>query len=187
MGGRIHWTWLMALALLAGCGEDQRDARAAGEEGGVAVYFSPRTDCRKLVIEQIRMAQQQIHVQAYSFDSDKIAKALVDAHRRGVRVVVILDAEKADKKSEMGFLTKRGIDTYIDASHEKAHSKIILIDGKTVLTGSFNLSDAEEEGTADNLVLITNKPQLLAAYEQNFEEHFSHAKKYEDKKASSQE
>jgi phosphatidylserine/phosphatidylglycerophosphate/cardiolipin synthase-like enzyme len=150
----------------------------AGAEDGIAVFFSPEADCRKLVIDQIRSASKEVLVQAYSFTSEKIAKALVDAHKRGVRVVVIIDADKADKKSETHFLAKRNIDLFVDSNHEKAHSKIILIDGRVILTGSFNFNDEEkDEDRADNLLLIQDKPRLMAAYRRNFEQHLAHSRK----------
>ena len=44
-------------------------------------------------------------VQAYSFTSAPIAKALVDAQRRGVKVQVILDkSQRTEKCSEADFL-----------------------------------------------------------------------------------
>jgi len=152
-------------------------AAPAASEDGLSVYFSPGTDCGQLIIDKIRMAQKHVYVQAYSFTSDRIAKALNEVHKRGVEVKVILDDDKADKKSELDFLSRKGIDTYLDSKHEKAHSKVILIDGQTIITGSFNFSDRDEENKADNVVVIENKPKLMDAYEANFRAHLAHSKK----------
>jgi phosphatidylserine/phosphatidylglycerophosphate/cardiolipin synthase-like enzyme len=171
---------LIIAGLLFGCDQSaSRDGTAipAAEENGVAVYFSPGTDCGQLIIDKVRMAQKHVYVQAYSFESERIAKALVEVHKRGVEVKVILDDDKADRKSEADYLERKGISTYLDSKHEKAHSKIILIDGTTVITGSFNLSD--EEKKADNLVVIQNKPKLIEAYEANFKVHLGHSKKHD--------
>jgi phosphatidylserine/phosphatidylglycerophosphate/cardiolipin synthase-like enzyme len=116
-------------------------------------------------------------VQAYSFESERIAKALVEAHKRGIEVKVIIDDNKADKKSEADYLERKGISTYLDSKHEKAHNKIILIDGHTVITGSFNFSD--EEKKTDNLVVIQGKPKIIEAYESNFQSHLGHSKKHD--------
>jgi hypothetical protein len=37
------------------------------------------------------------------------------------------------------------IPVYIDAEHAIAHNKIMVIDGQTVITGSFNFTNAAEE------------------------------------------
>ena len=152
-------------------------APPAASQDGVSVYFSPGTDCGQLIIDKIRVSQKHVYVQAYSFTSDRIAKALNEVHKRGVDVKVILDDDKADKKSELDFLARKGIDTYLDSKHEKAHSKVILIDGQTIITGSFNFSDRHEESTADNVVLIEDKAKLMEAYEGNFRAHLAHSKK----------
>jgi len=68
-----------------------------------------------------------ILVQAYSFTSIPIAKALVDAHKRGVDVRVILDkSQRGEKYSSADFVLHAGIPTFIDAKHQIAHNKIMI-------------------------------------------------------------
>ena len=55
------------------------------------VYFSPRGGCTEAIISQIDKAKSEILVQAYSFTSAPIAKALLNAHKRGIKVEAILD------------------------------------------------------------------------------------------------
>jgi len=55
------------------------------------VYFSPRGGCTEAVVENLNKATNSVLVQAYSFTSTPIARALVNAHQRGVKVEVILD------------------------------------------------------------------------------------------------
>ncbi len=84
-------------------------------------------------------ARQTVLVQAYSFTS--APKALVDAHKRGVRVEVILDkSQRTEKYSAADFLAHAGIPTRIDAQHAIAHNKIMILDRATVITGSFGPS-----------------------------------------------
>src|SRR3954470_2794096 len=171
---------ILVLSVLSGCDRGAASdgtAAPAASEDGVSVYFSPGTDCGQLIIDKVRMSQKHVYVQAYSFTSDRIAKALNEVHKRGVDVKVILDDDKADKKSELDFLSRKGIDTYLDSKHEKAHSKVILIDGQTIITGSFNFSDKDEEKKADNVLVIDGKPKLIEAYEANFQAHLGHSKK----------
>jgi len=175
---RLHC--ILLLSLFLGCDRSSASdgtATPAASQDGVSVYFSPGTDCGQLIIDKVRMAQKRVYVQAYSFTSERIAKALNEVHKRGVEVKVILDDDKADKKSELDFLSRKGIDTYLDSKHEKAHSKVILIDGQTIITGSFNFSDRHDESTADNVVVIDGKAKLIDAYETNFRVHLGHSKK----------
>ena len=66
----------------------------------------------------------------FSFTSAPIAKALVDAHKRGVEVQVILDkSQRTEKYSSADFVQHAGIPIWIDAKHAIAHNKIMVIDG----------------------------------------------------------
>ena len=107
------------------------------------VYFSPRGGCTEAIIKELDKAKSSILVQAYSFTSAPIAKALLNAHKRGVKVEVILDkSQRTQQYSSATFLHNQGIPVKIDAQHAIAHNKVMIIDGETVITGSFNFTKA---------------------------------------------
>jgi phosphatidylserine/phosphatidylglycerophosphate/cardiolipin synthase-like enzyme len=133
------------------------------------------------VIEALNEAKQSVYVQAYSFTSAPIAKALVEAHKRGVKVQVILDqSQRTEKYSEADFTAHAGIPTFIDAQHAIAHNKVMVIDDETVVTGSFNFTKAAEEHNAENLLVIRSK-ELAVKYLANWQAHAGHSEKYEGK------
>jgi phosphatidylserine/phosphatidylglycerophosphate/cardiolipin synthase-like enzyme len=141
----------------------------------VRVYFSPKGGCTQAIVEEIRNAKQFILVQAYSFTSAPIAGALVEAFRSGLRVEAVLDkSNKTANYSEANFLKNANVPTWIDGKHAIAHNKIIIIDGSTVITGSFNFTKAGEESNAENLLIIKST-ELAARYIANFQEHKAHA------------
>jgi len=118
-------------------------------------------------------------VQAYSFTSAPIATALVDAHKRGVKVFAVLDkSNETDKYSAATFLVNAGIQTLIDDKHAIAHNKVMVIDSATILTGSFNFTKAAEERNAENLLVIKEAFALVKAYEANIQAHAAHAHPY---------
>ena len=97
------------------------------------VFFSPHGGCTAAIVDALNHSKSEILVQAYSFTSAPIAKALVDAHKRGVHVEVILDKSNRNKKgkySAADFTAHAGIPTYIDSVHSIAHSKIMILDSK---------------------------------------------------------
>jgi len=146
---------------------------------GVQVYFSPHGGATEAVVGALNHATNTVLVQAYSFTSAPIAGALVDAHRRGVKVQVILDkSQHTEKYSEADFLKNAGIRTLIDPEHAIAHNKIIIVDDYLVLTGSFNFTRAAEENNAENLLAI-NDPDLAKRYIENWHAHERHAEPYE--------
>jgi phosphatidylserine/phosphatidylglycerophosphate/cardiolipin synthase-like enzyme len=91
-----------------------------------AVYFSPRGGATQAVVKALDEARSYILVQAYSFTSAPIAKGLLEAHKRGVKVEVILDkSQRTEQYSEADFVANEGIPTKIDDKHAIAHNKII--------------------------------------------------------------
>ena len=117
-------------------------------------------------------------MQAYSFTSAPIAKALLNAHKRGVKVLVILDKSNlTEKYTSADFLAHSGIPTKIDSAHAIAHNKVIIIDGEIVITGSFNFTRAAEERNAENLLVIRDKA-LTEKYIENWQEHEGHSEVY---------
>jgi phosphatidylserine/phosphatidylglycerophosphate/cardiolipin synthase-like enzyme len=141
----------------------------------VGVYFSPNNGATEAIVREIDQARSEIRVQAYSFTSAPIAEALLKAHKRGIKVEVILDkSQKTQKYSSSTFLTNARIPTYIDARHAIAHNKIIIIDQSVVITGSFNFTKAAEDKNAENLLIIRSRA-LAKPYLENWQRHRDHS------------
>jgi hypothetical protein len=146
----------------------------------VKVYFSPDGGATNAVVQEINAAQQHILVQAYGFTSAPIAQALVEARKRGVEVKVVLDkSNETAKYTGATFLQNAGIPVLIDAKHAIAHNKVMVIDGKTVITGSFNFTKAAEGKNAENLLILQENPELVRLYTQNFLAHAKHSTRYQ--------
>jgi phosphatidylserine/phosphatidylglycerophosphate/cardiolipin synthase-like enzyme len=138
----------------------------------LSVYFSPNGGCTQAIVEEVGKAKKTVLVQAYSFTSDTIAQALVAAKKRGVDVEAILD--KTDRGSAVDIMVDAGIPTYMDPMHAIAHNKVIVIDGQTVLTGSFNFTPSAENRNAENLLVVRDQP-IAAKYAANWQTHFKHS------------
>ncbi len=142
----------------------------------VALYFSPNGGAQAAIVREVDAARLWIRVQAYGFTSAPILDALKRAHLRGVKVRLILDrSNRTGKYSGATFMQNAGVPVLIDAKHSIAHNKIILIDGATLITGSFNFSKAAEEKNAENLLVLKDCPALMDAYNRNFNAHAAHS------------
>jgi len=76
----------------------------------IEVYFSPHGGCTEAIIRELNKAKSTVLVQAYSFTSAPLAKALLNAHKRGVIIEVILDKSQSTQKySSATFLYNQGI------------------------------------------------------------------------------
>lgn len=71
-----------------------------------------------------------------------------------------------------------GIPTWINAPHVIAHNKVMVIDGATVIPGSFNFTKAAEEHNAENMLVIRDKA-LADKYAVNWQAHVEHSEQYE--------
>jgi phosphatidylserine/phosphatidylglycerophosphate/cardiolipin synthase-like enzyme len=148
----------------------------------VEVHFSPKGGCTEVIVHELAQARKEILVLAYSFTSRPVAEALVEAKLRGVQVDVILDHSNENEKfTDLPFFLEQGIAPLIDANHAIAHNKIMLIDGRTILTGSFNFTHQAEQENAENLLVIKGHPELVQSYRHNHAEHKSHARQPEIK------
>jgi phosphatidylserine/phosphatidylglycerophosphate/cardiolipin synthase-like enzyme len=141
----------------------------------VQVLFNPGGRCADAIIEEIHNAKAEILVQAYDFTSVPIAEALVEAHKRGVGVQVIIDERKSKNRgSQSMFLANQKVPTYIDSEHQYAHNKVMLLDGTIVITGSFNFTKAAEGKNAENLLIIKSG-ELARLYINNWNDHRQHS------------
>ena len=144
----------------------------------VQVYFSPRGGAQDALVATIGQSKDSIFVQAYSFTSAPIAKALVDAAKRGVKIEAILDkSQRSERYTGATFLRNEGIPVYIDDKHAIAHNKVMILDGAIVVTGSFNFTKAAEEKNAENLLIIHNK-EMARIYMDNWMKHKEHSELY---------
>ena len=145
----------------------------------IKAYFSPQGGCTEAIVKEVNAATNTVLVQAYSFTSAPIAKAIADAKKRGLDVAVILDkSQRGEKYSSADFFVHEGVPTFIDAVHRIAHNKVMVIDGNEVITGSFNFTKSAEESNAENLLVITHAQALAGQYAKNWKLHMAHSGEY---------
>ncbi|MDR2560172.1 MAG: phospholipase D family protein [Holophagales bacterium] len=163
-------------------GQKRGQPAIAVDQTAIQAYFSPRGGASRAIVDALDGAEESVFVQAYSFTSEPIAAALVRAKRRGVGVQVLLDKsqkenQKEYKQTKAPMLVRAGIPVWIDDKHSIAHNKVMIIDKKIVVTGSFNFTTSAEDRNAENL-LIVKDPNLAARYLANWESHRAHSVEY---------
>lgn len=126
----------------------------------IEAYFCPEDDCKDHVLDVLNRAQQSIHFMTYAFTDNDIGDLLIDKKNQGLEVKGVFDPRK-NKYSEYEKL--RDISTI-----EKVHHKVFIVDKNTVITGSYNPSEAANERNDENIIIIRD-PQIA----QQFEEEFS--------------
>jgi phosphatidylserine/phosphatidylglycerophosphate/cardiolipin synthase-like enzyme len=181
---RKHLIALFAVLLLAGAAAAAEVHEPALAPGAcplcapIEVFFSPNGGITSVIVREIGNAKFSIHVQAYGFTSAPIAGALAAASARGVQVHIILDrSNMTNRYSAADYFRNHGITPLIDSMHAIAHNKIMIFDGQTVLTGSFNFTQAAEHSNAENIVILRDKG-IAAKYLANWTMHAGHSVPY---------
>jgi phosphatidylserine/phosphatidylglycerophosphate/cardiolipin synthase-like enzyme len=156
--------------------------RKLGRISSTSVYFSPKGGCLEAILKEINAARSEILVLAYSFTAEPLANGLISAKKRGVHVEVILDkSNEVERYSDLHIFMHNSLPPLIDAHHAIAHNKVMVIDKKTIVTGSFNFTNQAEHENGENLLIIKGNPDLVQAYRQNFLAHKAHSKAAEIK------
>lgn len=133
----------------------------------IQAAFSPERGALQLVLSTIGSARESIRLMGYSFTSPEVVKALVDAHRRGVDVKIVLDEKGNRKKSSlaaMNLVAGAGIPLRTNDRYAIMHDKVIIVDGHTVETGSFNYTRAGARTNSENVLVIREMPEIASCY-----------------------
>jgi phosphatidylserine/phosphatidylglycerophosphate/cardiolipin synthase-like enzyme len=106
----------------------------------------------------------------YSFTNDDIAAAFIEAKRRGVDIKLVMDNEQLNVHGgEYRALVEGGVNVRVDRRSGIMHNKVAVIDGKIVITGSYNWSSGAENLNRENLIIIKD-PALTSKYQKNCED-----------------
>ena len=145
----------LLLALLLGC------AAPAGAQmlpARVGVCFVPGEPCAAEIVSAIEAARSEVRVQAYGFSAPPILAALAAARARGVDVAVILDRSDERRLCDRGGdLLAAGVPVWIDHVPGIAHNKVIVIDRRIVIGGSYNYTASAERRNAENVTFIESE------------------------------
>jgi phosphatidylserine/phosphatidylglycerophosphate/cardiolipin synthase-like enzyme len=139
----------------------------------IEVFFSPDDGTQSRLVELIDQAEESIRLLAFAFTADPIAEALLDAHRRGVDVVGVVETSQASGTGGDFFrLADAGMALELDGNPENMHHKAIIIDGEIVVLGSYNFSRSAEERNDENTLIIHNSDiadHFLSEFERIYE------------------
>jgi phospholipase D len=148
----------------------------------VSACFVPAQACVQDIVAAIKGARQEVRVQAYGFTSAPILGALAAAKARGADVQVILDnsndrtqastgPEDADRRrsrySGATYMANAGVPVWIDDAPAIAHNKIIVIDRRLVIGGSYNYTASAERRNAENVTFI-DSPEVAEWFLSNW-------------------
>ena len=155
---------------------------AAPQQGGGTpaddlAFFAPGDACWRHLAGRITQARRTMDLCVFTITDDRVSNPILDAHRRGVRVRIVTDNEKAhDAGSDVHKFQAAGIPVKFDDVHGPGvsglsghmHHKFAIFDGTRLVNGSYNWTRGAAEVNYENLV-ESSDPKLVAAFAAEFE------------------
>lgn len=134
------------------------------------VQFSPGPGCLNAITRCLEEAQKSVDICVFTVTDDRLAAAILDAHRRGVAVRLLTDDDKSfDRGSDIERLEAAGVPVRTDRSEHHMHHKFALFDRALLITGSYNWTRSAARHNRENL-LVSDDPRLVAPYLRRFDE-----------------
>jgi hypothetical protein len=148
---------------------------SVGQTGGltapISALFSPNGGVRARIISEISKAISSVDIAIYSFTADEIRDALIAAKNRGVAIRIIADASQATGQgSDIAALEQQGFNLKRTEglSGGIMHNKYMIIDGKTLFTGSYNWSASAEDRNFENALFVQGS-SVIQSYISDFD------------------
>jgi phosphatidylserine/phosphatidylglycerophosphate/cardiolipin synthase-like enzyme len=131
----------------------------------VELYFSPQDGVAAQLLALIQSAQESIYFMAYSFTANDLGDAIRQRAADGLTIAGVMDDEQINfnQGTEYDPFKQAGLDVRRDGNAGLMHHKVIIIDEKIVVTGSYNFTTRAEEQNDENVVIIHN-PDVAAQY-----------------------
>lgn len=127
----------------------------------VDLYFSPYDNIEDRWVEMIESAKNSIHISCFGLTNQRIYEALVRKRAEGLRVLVCMDKMQAAGKHSLDEeLSDNDVEVVIKPRHVLEHNKMIVVDGRSAIVGSWNLSETAQK--QDNSVAVMINEPILA-------------------------
>jgi phosphatidylserine/phosphatidylglycerophosphate/cardiolipin synthase-like enzyme len=142
----------------------------------VESYFSPQDGVEEHILARLANAQERIRFLTFSYTSDPVGELMVERQAAGVVVQGVFENRNARGiGSEFERLQEAGVDVHVDGNCYTMHHKVIIIDDKTVITGSYNFTRRAEDTNDENLIIIDDA-DIARMYVQEFERVYDQAR-----------
>ena len=126
--------------------------------GEARVIFAAEGDEVSALKTEIEQAAHSIHIMTFVFSLEELAEAmLLRAAQADVRVQGIFEKRNSTASwSQLPALHCAGAAMRQDGNRYTLHHKVIIIDERTVITGSFNFSRSAAQSNDENIVIIND-------------------------------
>ena len=141
---------------------------SATQESEAQAFFSPGEHCWRQINHRLSSTQTSVDLCVFTITDNRIARVIEETHRRGVKIRIISDNDKAhDEGSDIIDLARTGIAVKVDVTPYHMHHKYAIFDNKVLITGSYNWTRSAAEYNEENII-DSQDPKLIAPFAKHF-------------------
>ena len=126
----------------------------------------------EVVLKNIISAQTSIKACMAWFTNFNIFKALRHKLKEGVEIVMITNNDLINNGGyclNLNELIDKGLKLHLAEYPDLIHHKFCIIDGKVIMTGSYNWTFFSENINRENMIVIKDDPSAIVSYNAEFE------------------
>ncbi|MBN4059206.1 lamin tail domain-containing protein [Endomicrobium sp. AH-315-J14] len=129
----------------------------------IQAWMGPEDSIYKKVNDALDGAKSHVLLSMFQLNTPVTLDKIIDAHNRGVAVVVILDADQADQPDSDAddLLTAAGVSLILadnkNSNFAEMHSKFVVVDHKLLIMGSYNWTALGSFFNDENLMVIRDE------------------------------
>jgi phosphatidylserine/phosphatidylglycerophosphate/cardiolipin synthase-like enzyme len=145
--------------------------QASFASGETEAIFSQERSIKEVLLKEVESTTSTIDLAVREITSPEMSQALLKAKERGVKLRVIADSKQAkSKSSQITTLIHQGIPVKVLRGKDDGvmNHRFAILDGKKVVTGSFDWSEASEKWNYENIVIIRDS-EGVASYQREFD------------------
>jgi len=134
------------------------------------VYFSPEDHIQSALLDLVDNARSSIYFLAYSFTAAPLADAIRQRAAAGVKVAGVMEADqvKSNAGGVYAAFRQAGLDVHLDGNPGLMHHKVMIIDGRIIVFGSYNFTVSAETKNDENMMVIDN-PEIADQFTREFQ------------------
>jgi phosphatidylserine/phosphatidylglycerophosphate/cardiolipin synthase-like enzyme len=142
----------------------------------------------RVVLNLLQSATQSVHIAMYRMtyysgyaqsQSNLLMDALIHSAARGLDVKVLIDdcafyPDSADANLAAAIrLSQHGVEVRLDAAEVTTHTKLLIVDGRSIVLGSTNWNYYALERNCETAIAFLNLPEVALPFEQFFDRLWS--------------
>ena len=156
--------------------------------------FAPDHDITAALLGLIGGEKESIRAAIYMLTDKTITQGLIDAHKRGINVQLVVDPSSVDSRFGRAPLAARaGIPVYVYKPYTSLstssagrgslmHNKFFIFSNtgnyrNVIVTGSFNATRSANTVNQENMLFL-NDPDIFASYAEQFERLKERSRRY---------